>query len=761
VNAVTEGVDELPPLDNPYSPMAVAEVTEFYTSDSEYPTIATDAVRNALAHLSACLGAGSAGSHDGKGTALAVIGDYGTGKSHLALRLVQEAGTLLGDHHQAMYFEATASTFVDLYRRFAQRLDRDFVRTRVSDFYIDVVTSSLQDTGLSGTVLEWLQNRELNPQQVVERLGLMESSLLRRVHEDLAKITRDEAFGTALTLLLRSGFEDAVWDWFGGAAPAEVLRERGIVTAIDTEATALAALGVFALLFGSHQGRFVLVLDEMDKIFTARRREDEDKDVQAAFQRLLEIFSKAGACLVLVGLPEFLHVLHPRVRERIPHTVELHPLEADEVRQFIELAQDGRLAPFTAESPRSVRDLSGGKARDVIRLLRAAYALWADAARASGRRSAPVPETMIREAAHRQFGSRPGDDVEAAVIDVLKAHGWHFRLRHRLGPSSREPVDFWVTFPGRAGGCAILLTRSIIDERDVQTLNRKLDDLADLDDPVEALVVINGVLNDAVAGRVRTALTGELLRSGDPVFPHRLATLLEIVNDRLEALTGDSSSALEVRFTQLSRQQANLHGLLEQLSEQLDDAAAASTRGFATVLQDLAALGRPGSDSARLPDHVGEIFADAAGTLEDLLQLDPILTGAFGATGRQSIDHFRALTRAGEFFPAAGTALVLRRIIDGFRTAIETWYGRVKTEPPASPDRASAESRAQLDRLCRAYDEICNQVPAFRLGPLTSVAMRGRAVGTRENSLTYVQDVVENLSPRVRRAVLRSSAPHA
>ncbi|MER6791082.1 ATP-binding protein [Amycolatopsis mediterranei] len=757
---MTEGVDEVPSLDNPYSPMAVAQVTEFYTSDSEYPTIATDAVRKALAHLSACLSTGSVSSRDGKGTALAVIGDYGTGKSHLALRLVQEAGVLLGDHHQAMYLEATASTFVDLYRRFAQRLDRDFVRTRVSDFYIDVVTSSLQDTGLSGTVLEWLQNRELNPQQVVERLGLMESSLLRRVHEDLAKVTRDEAFGTALTLLLRSGFEDAVWDWFSGAAPAEVLRERGIVAAIDTEATALAAMGVFALLFGSHHGRFVLVLDEMDKIFTARRREDQN--VQAAFQNLLEIFSRAGACLVLVGLPDFLRVLHARVRERIPHTVELHPLEADEVRQFIELAQNGRLAPFTAQSPRSVRDLSGGKARDVIRLLRAAYALWADAARMSGVRTAPVSETMIRDAAHHQFGSRPGDDVEATVIGVLKAHGWQFRLRHRLGPPGSDPVDFWVTFPGRAGGCAILVTRSILDDGDVKTLNRKLADLDDLDDPVEALVVINGVLNDAVADRVRTALTGELLRSGDPTFPHRLSTLLEIVNDRLEALTGDSSSALEIRFTQLSRQQANLHGLLEQLSEQLDDAAAASTRGFATVLQDLTALGQTGPDAApRLPDHVGEIFTDATGTLEALLQLDPILTGAFGATGRQSIDDFRALTRAGEFFPAAGTALVLRRIIDGFRSAIETWYGRVETDPPASPDRASAESRAQLDRLCRAYDEVCNQVPAFRLGPLTSVAVRGRAAGSRESSLNYVQDVVENLSPRVRRAVLRSSAPHA
>ncbi|WIX88189.1 hypothetical protein [Amycolatopsis sp. DG1A-15b] len=755
---MSEGVEELPPLENPYSPMAVALVTEFYSSDNDYPTIQTDAVRRALAYLSECLAPDSKRTRTGQGTVLAVVGDYGTGKSHLALRLVQEAGILLGDPHRAMYLEATASTFVDLYRRFVRRLDRDFVRTSVSDFYIDVVTSSLQDTGLSGTILEWLENRELNPQQVVERLGLMESSLLRRVHENLAQVTDDETFGTALTLLLRSGFEDAVWDWFSGAAPAEVLRERGITTAIDTETAALAALGVFALLFGSHQGRFVLVLDEMDKVFSAQRREDED--VQAAFQELMRVFSKAGACLVLVGLPDFLRVLQASVLERVAHTVELDPLEADEVRQFIELAQDSRLAPFTEQSPRYVRDLSGGKARDVIRLLRATYATWADAARVSGDRRSPVTETMIRGAAHRQFGSRPGDDVEAAVTGVLTAHGWPFRRRHRLGPPGSEPVDFWVTFPGRAGGCAILLTRSVLDERDVQVLNRRLDDLANLDDPVEALIVINGVLNDAVAEQVRTPLTGELLRSVDPAFPHQLATLLGIANDRLEALTGDSSSALELRFTQLSRQQASLHGFLEQLSEQLDDAAAASTRGFATVLQDLAALGRGSTDSPhRLPDHVGEIFTDATGTLEDLVQLGPILTGAFGPTERQSIDEFRTLARGTEFFPAAGTALVLRRIMDGFRAAVETWYGRMAADSPQSPAQASAESRAQLDRLCRAYDEICSQVPAFRLGPLTSVAARSRTAGARETSLTYVQDVVENLSPRVLRAVFRSAAP--
>src|SRR5262249_925543 len=86
---------------NPFSPMAGAKSTNFEESGGDDLTIQTDAFRQAITYLSDYLDSAAAGDGvEPDGKVIAVLGDYGTGKTHLAVRLVRHARQSLGQLEQ-------------------------------------------------------------------------------------------------------------------------------------------------------------------------------------------------------------------------------------------------------------------------------------------------------------------------------------------------------------------------------------------------------------------------------------------------------------------------------------------------------------------------------------------------------------------------------------------------------------------------------------------------------------------------------------
>lgn len=753
------GSSDLPPTrKNPFSPMAVARITDFDAdSDAVDVAITTDATRQALAHLTAYLDAPPArGGRDRTGTVVAVLGDYGTGKTHLAVRLVRHAREALADPTHALYLDATAESFIELYRRFMQKLGREGVRAQVSEYYADIVADSLQSSGLTSDMLEWLGSRQLEPQEVVERLGLMESALLRKVQDTLREVTNNKAFGTALTLLLRPGFEHAVWSWLLGGAPDQVLVERGITAPIDTEVAALEAMGVFALLFGGRQRRFVLAIDELDKIFSADSR--PHARTMAAFQTLLQVFAKAGACLVLCGLPDFKSVLPPAVRQRIPYTVVMSGLSQGEVREFITLAQDQafgtpQLAPFTVDTTRYLRDLARGNARNVIRLCHRVFRMADDLHRTPGHEFA-VTEDMVRQAARDLFGSLSSDDIDGVVRRLLDANGLDYLHRHLLGATEDSLADFWVTFPDREGGCAVLLTRSLLDNADVGAVMRRISAVGEADPDAEIILLVNGVVADGVAIQLRELLGREPLVYVERTFADDFKALVGAMSARLDG-DSDPLSALRLGMDRLARQQSSIYGFIEQLAEHMDGVRASSDRQLGAIQRQLGSLaGTPTpAEPTRLPAEVERLFRDAVDALEDLTQVDVMFQEAFdhAPTATQEAVHRRL--RTPEFTQAAAQAVFLRQAVQAFRGAVSQWY------------RSSSDSDAEdrLDELCGIYDGIVEFLPLFLLDPLFKLPPWSARAGTfvaevnQGSRRARVHEALGNLSPRVRRAVFRSS----
>ncbi len=321
---------------------------------------------------------------------------------------------------------------------------------------------------------------------------------MERLSERLSTVTEADDFATALTLMLRSEFELTVWDWLSGGSPDPVLREHGIERTLDSDSASLEAIGVLSLLFAARRGtKFVLVIDEVERILAGDAAAQGDRATLTSFKRLLEIVTKTGTLMVLCGLPEFLEVIPTDARQRIGTVVRPSKLSAADTVQYIEDISERMfgarsLAPFSTDTARYLTELASGNPRRVVRLSHRAYEI----ASRPGPEVTDVTRAVIREAARDQFETATDDELKREIVRVLDRNGWRFETDVRMGSGKRKRhVDYWVpSGQDEREGCAVILTPSILQEGDSKTITADTQALrqAKSDGTPDVLIVVNG-----------------------------------------------------------------------------------------------------------------------------------------------------------------------------------------------------------------------------------------------------------------------------
>jgi Cdc6-like AAA superfamily ATPase len=781
---------------NPFAPVAVANTMEsawatIVTVDTPPIDTATRIVDDYLAIQAPAAGEHDAAEHEtadraaanARGTVLAVVGDYGTGKTHLVIHLLRHVRDRAGNRVRSMYLEANSDNFHTVYKRFIEKLDPAEIRDRVNQFYAEIVADSLGDSELTTGIAESLRRGSSDPNLVVESLGLTDSTLLRDLRERLRTVTENTAFATVLMLLLRPGFETAAWAWLKGDEPNPVLVERGISSRINTDAAALEAMGVIALLHRTRDHRFLLAIDELDKVLSAART--PGADVLTAFKQLLQVFRAAGAMLVLSGLPDFLNVVTKETRDRIATVVQMQPLTVTETRMFIEASQEQvfrkrRLAPFTPETVEYLVQLSRGTARQVIRLLYNAFRHASEAA-------TPVTIDIVDKIARNElYLPRTDQTVRDEVREVLVRNGWPFRASYQVGTSTLTLVDYWIEPTGAEAGYGVIVTGSVIGDEDVAKLRDQAHAITAARRGGQGsgtVLVVNGYLPADLSDRLAAAFGVRPVLYEPSSFASNLTATLGSITHLRVATETNALAAVSEKVERINRQQATIHGYLETLSRHFDELRSSSGRRLDVIAEQLRALSTardllPGEatgvadqdeEPPPLPREVDLMFAGAVEAVAELDRFDVLLRDAFGVGEHPTVRGTRVVIRSRLSDPdktqAAGVAALLLKTIATFRESAEEWYrGQLarRGDPGTGP---RTEDRDRLDFLCSTYDAISEYLPSFHmisLGELAASVEEERDPATRATRRARqakVRDILENLSLNVRQALLRSVNP--
>ncbi|NUR92433.1 MAG: hypothetical protein HOY71_50890 [Nonomuraea sp.] len=346
--------------------------------------------------------------------ALTVVGRLGMGKTHLARRLADDLYRAENDRLRLITVDSPDPGF---YRsRVSGQIDRFDLYERIKDYYASVVADTLTGAPGGEELVDGLRSGVLDPQKVVDHFGLVESTLHDTLRRLLGSITELSRFSTALTLALMPRHEEDVWRWLTGGPPSEELAARGVTQLGEDTATAFDVLGVLAHLYGRAGYRYVLIMDEFDKLLGGPDPEQEQRTLQAT-ERLVNIMIESGGLFVFCLRPQAQEIMPSSLLQRL-RTVRLSPFSGAELVSYVRQALGEQADLFPREVADRVVELTGGVPRQAIELC-------ADVWSASEFERA-VTVADVREAITRRQAGTSADSVTESVRETLRAAGWRF-----------------------------------------------------------------------------------------------------------------------------------------------------------------------------------------------------------------------------------------------------------------------------------------------------------------------------------------------
>jgi Cdc6-like AAA superfamily ATPase len=712
---------------NPYLPTAVAVIEEETGSGI---TVATASIRQGRRCLDSYVKAYPMAPRPGSGPArtdpeteepspgnvVAVVGEHGTGKTHLLGDLLVRFADQGGADRHALYVEASRHrTFLSIYLELMHRLQGEHkLHERVQEYYVDLAVEDLGRSPIMQSYANQLREGVRTPEDVDRVFGIDSPELMTALAQRLQAVTHDPDFGLALSFLHDPSLREPVKAWLLGEPPAPLLMERGIKQAIDTEERALEAIGVFALIYGRRNHRLMLAIDEIDRIIMPTG--GRPGSAESAFKKLLEVFVAAHGLLVIAGLPDFLRILRPDTLQRISTVIEMTSMTLGQVEEYVLRTHKrflGResIDPFTPDALRCVTQITGGIPRQVIRLLQLTFEV------AHERSSGITTEVVLETAPSLATSSR--EKVRSATASILAANSLPYEPDRRASLLPRSRVDFWIPFPGQGAGCGLIVADSVLTSADVDELSGRAQAVRDGQGEVVARLVIAGWLSPE-----HRDLLGDVFGAAPLIYNQRTfdADLLALIR-AAGARAGGDLAPVQDQVRQLGWQQRDLHRSMDQVLAVVQNLQLTAERGFeglAGRLPGRATGGREGSAHnagpvRELPPAVTALFARAKVLIEERYRLPRSLEEIFAPpTPGQPVQdrsaamaELRTVLGRQDAMSALGLISALGYLVDAFESGVTAWY----TQWNGLREEQRPAARDALIEICRRYDELFSVLP--------------------------------------------------
>ncbi|WP_329277361.1 hypothetical protein [Streptomyces sp. NBC_01451] len=700
-----------------------------------------------------------------RGRAIALVGEFGLGKSHALRRTYQ---TIRARHAE------TATWIVDEPAQDMGRLYRDRLRgpgdteqgrqafeELVRDYYAYVTASRVgaaDDDPRRGTLREiatGLRDRVLDPDKVVSALRYDPEVIHADLRGTLGEVTEHRRFSTALALLLEPPFNRMVWNWLNGAEPAEPLRERGITEAIgpsdgrpDLAAgidRVFDALTVQGFLHGRVGQPYVLLLDSLEKVLDwpdGSRRTFMD-----AFERLINIYTSHGGLLVFCSSPDGLRALRQSVHERV---VQLWPTGLDQdrtgqlVARYLASGEEANEAdgvdgldgaaetsdvgdtgeaggapvdgegpsepaaappptgPFDDEALRLLHELTEGVPREVLKTCREAWQLSEDGAGLVRR----VPAVTVLKAVRALHERVSYQRVLGDVHDALDLGQWriasHDPVPARLTRSADGREEvLYWLSPAPNAYIAVVYARSLLLADDVERIVTQVNGLRSAVRPGRFEALL------VVNGLVSHAMQDRLGRSiGSRPLVYRQGVFPKSVHEALLQL--ERRLVEEGREEDLAELGERMRRNLEQQTAHLDEMRrnlAAMTLEVRPGATGVPVLPAQSGHAASAPEPAEELPGPVRRRFRDALAM---LESVTRRVAGRSVNRRTSATSAD--LSVLGCATLVRALTEDFRGAVASW---VRAAAPGTPTEVQL---GELRRICREYESAVEVLPVHLLG---------------------------------------------
>ncbi|HEV7441602.1 MAG TPA: hypothetical protein VGO18_03345, partial [Steroidobacteraceae bacterium] len=454
------------------------------------------------------------------GGAITLTGGNGSGKTFLLKWLRAQTDDLASLKCHFLYAKADDENAVSVYRQFMRNLTHEDLR-KVVDTALQRIGQRI--TGLAQATKDTaprVQSGALT--NGVDTLDLNE--LYLELRQQLSKVDDTSAvsakFATAIGLLNEPSYGAAAFELLSGGAPAQQgppvpeALWTGSLSPADSD-IAVNALECLSALFRIAGTPLVLLLDQLENFVPP----DPTRAATAAsiVKKMVEQVARQDGVIVLTGtepvFERFPRDVGPRFYQREP-LVAGH-LDQVETRSLLSAHARNR-EKFTETAIGTIRDLSGGNPREILRIAHEAWTL-------SAGHPVSVTDDILIAAAGKTGSLTDRAKLARLIIDRVVA---------RANLSARNEIVL-------AGGGKI--------DRLIGPTG------SDPDDPSIAIVITTAAdaAQEASAARSLATMRGDLANLPSP--PVMLVIAVGYASDRVQTLLRDVSSVItfeEATFSQ-------------------------------------------------------------------------------------------------------------------------------------------------------------------------------------------------------------------
>lgn len=411
------------------NPFPITAVANFYNDLQNDMIVETKAIKKLKDVVEKWL------SQKKDGATIAVQGEFGTGKTQLAIEL-QRHLTNENESYHFICLDSPANSFLHMYKnRFLGEIKKEQVLERLDAYYSDIIIEDMKQNIIFEKLLE--HKICLKSKELVRRFGLPKSQYDLQFENKLKGIVKNHKFVPALQLLLENRFEKDVWNWFGGTEPSEALRERGVQFTIDNDESALESIGVFAYLFGEQGHKFILFIDEMEKLLSSNEKVKAQSS--ESLKKLIEIVKETKSLLIICGLPDYYIALPRDLQQRIAYQIKTEAITTKEIMQYVcnankKVNNQESTIPFSEKILEDIINISEGNIRMIIRLLYHSGNWYL-------KNGLVINEKALCEVLENAYGVFDLKDVRKVLEQTIISKGWLYEVNKK---SDDIVIDFWL-----------------------------------------------------------------------------------------------------------------------------------------------------------------------------------------------------------------------------------------------------------------------------------------------------------------------------
>lgn len=446
-------------------PFPITAVANFYNSLQNTIIVETKAIKDTKKIVDNWI------SQKSDGITIAVQGEYGTGKTQLAIEVQRYIKNYGEDQYHFIGLDSPSASFLEMYRnRFLNELTKNQVLERLEACYYEIILRDMEQDELYQAFLQ--RKRTLKSVDLIERFGLSKSKYDFAFEKKLNEVTKNVNFVPALLLLLEPRFEEEVWNWFNGGEPSAAMKERGVKFKIDNDISALESIGVFAFLFGQQGHTFVLFIDEMEKIVSST--EKVKKESFEALKKLIETVKATRSMLILCGLPDYYMALPKDVQQRIAYQIKTEEITLTEIKSYIIKANEKvngvkTIIPFSDKNIKDILEISSGNIRTIIRLLYHSGNWYIE-------NQSPIDEKALCIILENAYGNSNLKGIHKGLAQLFISKGWLFEENKEY---KGIVIDFWLpsvlTHKDISEyGIEIYLVQNILSEEDYKEISNRM-----------------------------------------------------------------------------------------------------------------------------------------------------------------------------------------------------------------------------------------------------------------------------------------------